>query len=309
MQRTWLRVAQWVFAGLVISFVALALVRRWDLVSAGMAMLHIDWVKLVIASLFVIAGYAVLIETWRRVLAAWDTSLDWSTAAEIWFASNLGKYVPGNVWALAAAGVMARQRGASAIAAAGSSVLVSVLNLLSGLALVLLFASRLVQHAAVFAAVAGALVLGAMSAPILLPGVFAVVARLLKRDIVMPRIPASTIWWALVGTAVAWCAYGVAFRLFAAAVLGDSAVHGGYVLYIAAYTAAYILGFVALFAPAGLGVREAGIIEVLPLLGLTSHSDAFVVAVTSRLWLTALEVIPGVVALAAGYFRSRTRST
>ncbi|MGI8548428.1 MAG: UPF0104 family protein, partial [Gemmatimonadaceae bacterium] len=79
-------------------------------------------------------------------------------------------------------------------------------------------------------------------------------------------------------------------------------------LYIAAYTAAYILGFVALFAPAGLGVREAGMIEVLPLLGLTSHSDAFLVAVTSRLWLTALEVIPGVVALAAGYFRSRTRS-
>lgn len=308
MQRTWLRVAQWIFAVLVLSFVALALGKRWDLVGGALATLRIDWVKLVIASLFVLAGYAVLIESWRRVLAAWDTSLSWTTAAEIWFASNLGKYVPGNVWALAAAGVMARKRGASAIAAAGSSVLVTILNLLSGFALVLLFASRLVQHAAVFAAVAGALVLGALSAPIILPHVVAIAARLLKRDIAMPRIPASTIWWALMGTAVTWCAYGVAFRLFAAAILGDSAVHGEYVLYIAAYTAAYILGFIALFAPAGLGVREAGIIEVLPLLGLTSHSDAFIVAVTSRLWLTALEVIPGVVALAAGYFRSRTRS-
>ncbi|MGI8545887.1 MAG: hypothetical protein ACR2M1_00910, partial [Gemmatimonadaceae bacterium] len=254
MRRPWLRIAQWLFAVIVISFVSLALVRRWDLVSGGMATLRIDWIKLAVASLFVLSGYAVLIETWRRVLAAWDTSLDWTTAAEIWFASSLGKYVPGSVWALAAAGVMARQRGASAVAAAGSSVLVTILNLLAGFALVLLFAARLVQHAAVFAAVAGALVLGAISAPVLLPRGMAIMARLFKRDIPMPRIPASTIWWALAGTALAWCAYGVAFRLFAAAVLGDSAVHGDYVIYIAAYMAAYLLGFVALFGDAGSGV-------------------------------------------------------
>jgi glycosyltransferase 2 family protein len=303
-----MRIVQWLFAVLVVAFASIAISRRWDMIRGRVATLHIDWLMLIEASLLVFVAYAVLIETWRRVLAAWDTKLPWWTAARIWFASSLGKYIPGNLWSLAALGVMARETGASSVAAAGSSIIVNVFNLVSGLALVLIFASRLVPHAAVFAVVALASVVGVLAAPMWLPAMVRLACRVTKRDMTLPVIPASTVWWSLAGTTFAWCAYGLAFRLFAVAILGANAVHGAVVLFIAAYTAAYIVGFITLIAPAGIGVREAGIWEALPLLGLTTYGDAVIVAVISRLWLTVLEVIPGLVALAAGHLRPPTRS-
>lgn len=308
MRSKWMRLVQLLFGGLVVVFAGIAISKRWDMIRDRIVTLDIQWLRLAEASLLVFVAYAVLVETWRRVLGAWDTQLPWWTAARIWFAASLGKYIPGNLWSLAALGVMARETGASSVAAAGSSIIVNVFNLVSGLALVLLFASRLVPHAAAFAAVAVMSIVGVLAAPLWLPAAIRLVIKVTKRDIRIPVIPASTVWWSMVGTAFAWCLYGEAFRLFAMAILGDNAVHGGVVLYIAAYTAAYIVGFITLIAPAGIGVREAGIWEALPLLGLTTHGDAVIVAVISRLWLTVLEVIPGLVALAAGHFRPPTRS-
>lgn len=308
MRSKWMRVAQWVFAIVVIVFASVAVSKRWNMIAPRIATLDIRWISLIEASLLVLIAYVVLIETWRRVLAAWDTQLPWWTAARIWFAASLGKYIPGNLWSLVALGVMAEDTGASSVAAAGSSIIVNVFNLVSGLALVLIFAARLVPHPAVFAAVAVISVVGVLAAPFWLPLVVRIACRLTKRDLKLPVIPASTVWWSLAGTSFAWCAYGLAFRLFAVAILGSNAVHGDVVLYIAAYTAAYIVGFITLIAPAGIGVREAGIWEALPLLGLTTYGDAVIVAVISRLWLTVLEVIPGLIALAAGHFSSSTRS-
>lgn len=302
-----MRIAQFVFAALVVTFAGIAISKRWDMIRDRIVTLDIQWLRLAEASLLVFIAYAVLVETWRRVLAAWDTRLPWWTASRIWFAASLGKYIPGNLWSLAALSVMARETGASPVAAAGSSIIVNVFNLVSGLVLVLLFASRLVPHAAVFAGVAVISIAGVLAAPLWLPLMVRLAIRVTKRDLRIPVIPASTVWWSMLGTAFAWCLYGEAFHLFAMAILGDNAVHGSVVLYVAAYTAAYIVGFITLIAPAGIGVREAGIWEGLPLLGLTTHGDAVIVAVISRLWLTILEVIPGLIALAAGHFRPPTR--
>jgi uncharacterized membrane protein YbhN (UPF0104 family) len=305
-RRNIIRAAQVIFAVLVLWFIVRALAKQWHEIGGRLANLHIEWGALVLASLLVFIAYAVLIETWRRVLGAWNARLSWSTAAEVWFASSLAKYIPGNIWALAALGVMARERGASGVAAAGSSIIVNVLNLVSGIALVLLFAAPLVPYAAVLGAVALAVVAFAVAAPFVLPPVIRWACRFTGRTIAVPEIPHSTTWLSLAGTAFAWCAYGVAFKLFAIAIVGGSAVQGTTVLYVAAYTAAYILGFVTP-TPAGLGVREAGLIEALSRLGLTSAGDAVIIAITSRLWLTVLEVIPGLIALAVGHTRTRTR--
>lgn len=299
MLRRALQIAQWLFAILVVVFAGRAVAREWQSVGHRFADLHPGWLALLGASAIVLATYAMLVETWRRVLAAWDVALGWGTAARIWFVSSLGKYIPGGLWSVAALGVMARNRGASAVAAAGSSIIINVLNLASGLALVLVFGARIVPHPGLFAIVAGVVVSGFLVAPTILPWLLAAVTRITGRQISIGVVPRSTVWWSLAGTTVAWCTYGVAFHLFSVAILGRNAVHGGIVLFIAAYTAAYILGFVVP-SVAGLGVREAGIVEAMSHLGLASTSDAIVVALASRLWLTVLEVVPGLVALAVG---------
>ena len=97
----------------------------------------------------------------------------------------------------------------------------------------------------------------------------------------------------------------VAFRLFATGIVGTEGGGQPILPYIAVYTGAYILGFITPIAPAGLGVREAGIVGGLTLFGLMGRADALIVALMSRLWLTVLEVAPGIVALAASQTRTR----
>jgi glycosyltransferase 2 family protein len=67
--------------------------------------------------------------------------------------------------------------------------------------------------------------------------------------------------------------------------------------YIAVYTGSYLAGYLALFAPGGVGVREAVLVLAMPRFQLASAADAAVIAITSRLWLTVLEIVPGVLLL------------
>jgi uncharacterized membrane protein YbhN (UPF0104 family) len=101
--------------------------------------------------------------------------------------------------------------------------------------------------------------------------------------------------------------YGIAFRFYAMGVLGRGGEFEPFLAYIAVYTGAYIVGFITPIAPAGLGVREALLAQGLVQFHLMSWPDATIVALTSRLWLTVLEVAPGLVALAASQTRTRTR--
>jgi hypothetical protein len=102
---------------------------------------------------------------------------------------------------------------------------------------------------------------------------------------------------------IAWGMYGVAFKVFVAGVMGTAS--GSTTAYIAIYASAYVIGYLALALPAGIGVREGVQINALTLLGLANLGQAGIIAVSSRLWLTVLEVLPALFFLARGT-RGRT---
>jgi len=304
-------IAQWLFALVVLAFVVRGLYTQWSKVRDGLASLDIRWTPVLLASVIVLAVYALLIQAWRRMLAEWDTKLTYGTAARIWFGAGLGKYIPGYVWSLTAMGVMARERGASPVAAAGSSLVINILTIGSGAALALLCGTGLIPNPVVAGLVMIGIVAAAASAPYLLPVLGKVASRVTGRVIEVPQISPSVVWLLLAWTAVAWVGYGVAYQLFAIGLLGSSADHYRVVhaplLFIAVYTASYIAGLIAP-TPAGLGVREAWLYEGFKQLHMMSASDAVIVAFASRLWLTVLEVVPGLVALAIHQLSHRTRS-
>jgi hypothetical protein len=299
--------AQWIVAIVVVGYASSIVAKQWSAVRVRFMALEIHWGEVILASLLVLGAYVILIETWRRVLAAWDTTLGWPAAAQIWFASSLGKYIPGNVWSIAALGVMARDRGASSVAAAGSSIIVNLLNLTAGLAVVLICGSRLVPDLTVFMIVAITMIGAAIAAPFALPPLATWICRVTGRNVKVPKIPPRVIWLSLAGTTLAWLAYGLAFRFFAEGMIGNAIRSSSILPYVAVYTGAYILGFITPVAPAGLGVREALLGKGLVLFGLMGSPEAVIVALTSRLWLTVLEVAPGLVALATSQVKTHTR--
>jgi glycosyltransferase 2 family protein len=297
-RRNLVRAAQWIFAAAVLVFAARSLASQWGKVGAKLSHIQPQWQWIAAATLLVLVSYALLIEGWRRVLGAWDSHLPFNTASRIWFLSNLGKYVPGNIWSLTAMGVMARERGVSAIAAAGSSVLMQLVSLATGAAIVMITGAKLLGEPLLIGAAIALLVVGVILAPRFLPPLAVRVGSFTGREIVTPNIPATSIWTATIATALSWLIYGLAFRFFVVGLLG--AAPGEISSYVAVYSAAYILGFVSPIAPAGLGVRELTLAAFMVQLGLATEADAALVAIAARLWLTIVELVPSGLYVAAG---------
>ena len=300
-RRRLFKLAQWSFAAVVIFYAARTLAIQWNKVEPRISHIQFGWEWIGSATVLVLLAYALLIEGWRRVLGAWDSQLPFPQAARIWFLSNLGKYVPGNIWSLTAMGVMARGRGISALAAAGSSVLMQTVSLATGAAIVMITGAKLLGQPLLVGASALVLVVILLSAPRLLPPLAVWIGSLIGRDILPPTVPATSIWTAAVASTLSWLLYGFAFQLFVRGLLGSSP--GEISSYIAVYTAAYLLGFISPIAPAGLGVREFTLAAFMTQLGLANEADAALVAIAARLWLTVVELIPSGLYIATGATR------
>ena len=115
------------------------------------------------------------------------------------------------------------------------------------------------------------------------------IGRLLPSS--FPRLRAVQPGWLLLAFAanlLAWVAYGAALVLLTKGVLPT--VHLGLRQAIGVFTCSYLVGFVALFAPGGLGPRES--VFLLMLAGDIGLKPAAGLALASRLLLTGTEVLP-----------------
>jgi hypothetical protein len=177
----------------------------------------------------------------------------------------------------------------------GSSLVISIINILAGAAVAFAAGARDLgaPQWAVPALIAAAVLTAA--APWLLPLATRAAAALLRREIKTPSLPASSVWIAAVGCAVAWALYGIAFHLMQIALLGPST--GDVVRSTAAFTGSYIVGFLAVFSPGGLGVRETVMYKLLGSFDIVHGADAWLVVFASRIWLTVIEVLPGLILL------------
>jgi uncharacterized membrane protein YbhN (UPF0104 family) len=250
---------------------------------------------LAFSGLFVALAYAVLIGTWRSVITAWGGSLPLGTAARIWFVSNLGRYVPGKVWAIAAMGALSQRAGVSATVAVTSSVYINAINVVAGFAICLLAAPDVFPVPRSIAIAVGVLaILFVLTPRALTAGVRWAAARM-GRDFAIEPLPYATVALTFIGCAVGWICYGIAFQLLAGGTIGDAS--GATPSFIALYTSSYLVGFLAPFAPGGVGVRELVMISQADRYALMPTSSVALLAVISRIWITLFELLPGLVLL------------
>lgn len=279
-------------AGLVvIGFVIRYVLRNWDEVRQADLAWDLSGLTLAGAVGMVWLTFAGLAEAWRRMVEGWGASVGWLQGARIWLLSSMAKYVPGKVWALAGMVVMSERRGIPAWAAAGSALILQVISLGTGAAVVAgsglaLVPSRTVPGTAVLAGLAlgSVLLSGAAVWPPLTRRLVAAVAP--GAD--LTHVPkAATLAFGFAANLLAWIGYGVAFWLFARGTLPSLGLGLGEA--IGAFTAAYVAGVIAPFAPGGLGVREG--VMVLVLRGQVGLAGALALAAVARLGMTLAEVL------------------
>lgn len=304
--------AQLLILAVVAWFAAAALADQWGAFRLRAATIRPRWTGVAGSGLLVFATYALLVQSWRTLVQAWGGRLGFVDAARIWSVSNLGRYVPGKLWSIGAMGILAQRAGVSPAAAAGSAVVGLVVNLAAGF--VVLFAAGTDVVRALVPGVGQAAVLlpvlglgGLVATPLVLPPLTRLAARLGKREPPSVRVPARTLAIVVAANVASWIGYGVGFRWLAAALVPTAA--GDWLGYVAVFAGSYLAGYLALVVPGGIGVREAFMVAGLRALGLADAPTAALLAVASRLWLTVLELLPGLVFLARGAARPVPRPT
>jgi len=205
-------------------------------------------------------------------------------------------------------GALAEEAGVSNVAAIGSALVVNIVNLLAGFLVVAVAGARLLTGYGptlmVALAVFCVLVFGS---PWLLPPVVRLAARVTGRNIPIPAIPPLAILFAVAGCSLAWNLYGIAFHDLTIAILGGAAGRPSY--YTAVFTLSYLAGYLTLFAPGGIGVRESTLVALLAAAGLETGAAATAIVIASRLWMTVLEAAPGLILLAVRRQTPKSKNT
>lgn len=291
MRKQWWRWVQWGGGLLVLAFIVRYLIRNWATIRTEPVAWQLapQWI---VASLGVIlATYALLAESWRRMLQGWGPRLPWFHAARIWVLSSMGKYLPGKVWAVAGMAVLAQRKGVPAWAATASAILLQVVSIGTGALLVgatgigLLEAHRPGSRWALLiiliaSAIGLALVLCPPLAGRLLAGIGVASGKRLT-----PSAPAVA--FGIGANLAAWLLYGVALWCLARGVLPTAKLGLGDA--VGAFAGSYIAGLLFLLAPGGLGVREGVFMWMLQ--DRLGTANALALAAVSRLGMTVADLL------------------
>ncbi|HET7042051.1 MAG TPA: lysylphosphatidylglycerol synthase domain-containing protein [Gemmatimonadales bacterium] len=286
----WWRWLQWLLGAGLVVLAGRSLWHNWsDLQAQRIAWsVRPAWLAAALGVMF--ASYALQIEVWRRVVQALGFRLRWVQAARVCTVSNLGKYIPGKVWAIAGAALLAQREGVAAGAAVAAAVLLQGLALASGVAVSAFLAPDVLGglapglRATIW--VVGALAV-AGSFTLSIPPARAVIQRLLPARVPpLPTLAPGVLAGALAVNGLVWGATGLSFVWLARGLLDGVTIP--WALATAVFTLSYIAGLIAVFAPGGLLVRES--LVVLLLQGLVGPKIALALALASRVLLTCAEL-------------------
>lgn len=276
-------------AFLVLAVVLLGLALRDSGAEARLALRSVGLVSVLGSGAAVLVGLLASAAVWRALLADLGTVLPARAALHVFFLGQLGKYVPGSVFAVAAQMELGRDHGAprSRVGTAGLLFLgVLVACGLLTAAVVLPFTSPQALRDRGWLLLLLPVGLVALAPPVL-TRLVGVLLRVLRRAPLERPLSARGVGAAVGWALVMWGAYGVHLWLLVRP-LGEA---GGSALLLStgAYALAWTAGLLFVVAPAGAGVREVALLAALaPLL---DRPAALAVAVLSRALMTLGDLV------------------
>ena len=290
---------RWLRAGLLAVAAGLAvygLASQWDAVQAALAKLA--WYDVAGALACVLAGLGCAMLAWRALLAGLGSPLPLPAAIRVMFIGQLGKYLPGAVWALAAQVELARdydvpRRRSTAASLVGMAVTLLVGLIVAGVMLPLTSAHAIGHYWWVLAVTP-------LAAACLMPRVIRfglnLALRVLRRPPLEETVGAAAMARALAWTTLGWLFYG-AHAWFLISDFADKGVHT-FALALGGYALAWAVGFLIIFFPGGIGPREVALIAVLA--PVMPSGSALVVALASRVVMTVGDLVWAGIGLALG---------
>ncbi|MBO2456812.1 flippase-like domain-containing protein [Actinomadura sp. LCR2-06] len=272
---------------LALGFCAFSVVQRWD--ETTKAFQEMSWPTLTGALLLGLAGLFAWTLGWRTFLGGLGSPLPLRVAYRISAISQLGKYVPGKVWALVTQIEMAREHKVPAERSFGSTLLAVASSTACGLAVAavtLPLTSAAARREYWWLFLLAPFMLAALH-PKIVTWALGVMLRLVRRPPLEHPVSLGVTLRAVGWTVLGWALFGAHTWLLCMAVGGDGP--GLPFLATGAYALAFVAGFLVFIAPGGIGAREAALTLVLtPVL---PPGAPIVVAIASRVLLTAADLL------------------
>jgi hypothetical protein len=239
---------------------------------------------------------------WVRLLKAEGVSVTWYAGLRAYFVSQFGKYIPGKVMVIVIrVGMLQNSKGTS-LAVAVTATFETLTSMASGALLgVLLLPYLGVLPVSVSGKSSALMVVAAL--PVALGVLNKMAARMVarKRGPDALPLPAPSLWLLTQGLlhgVCGWCLLGLSLVLVVESVsMNVLGISENYPVYLGAVTLSYVVGFVILFAPGGLGVREFILMATLAphftvfLDPATAEGVAIVIALLLRLSWSVGEIV------------------
>jgi uncharacterized membrane protein YbhN (UPF0104 family) len=236
------------------------IVLQWDQVRQRV--LEIDaWRFLVAALMFAGFLFVFRVLSWRKLLQAFGYELPVAPTMRIWSTSELARYVPGVIWQVVGRVFLVRPYGVSGSVCSASQVLELVIfllaNVLVAVGCLIWLGNKQLQDEARYWLL-GSIALVPLLIVLLHPRVFfALLNRILasmNKPRLTPRVRKRTM-----SALVLWSIVGLLWQSFAVWLLISESLGlplAKWWVVAGAYCLAWCAGFLAVWAPGGIGVRE-----------------------------------------------------
>jgi uncharacterized membrane protein YbhN (UPF0104 family) len=255
---------------------------------------RLSWPVLIISTVFAALSIGASMVGWRSILADLGHPIPLRAAAQINLVGQLGKYVPGSVWAYVLQMQLARRVGVPRSRGFLASLVLTLIGVTAGVTVGALGLRAMAERgdstsrAVLYVALALLPVALAYCNPWALSRLIGLALRITRRD----PLARSLSWRGVLGT-FGWAVLGYAFAgvhlwLLAGSVAGTGVK--GLVTCASAFALAMIAGTFAFLLPSGLGVREFVIAATLSGAGVP-YGQAYALALVSRLLITVADVV------------------
>jgi uncharacterized membrane protein YbhN (UPF0104 family) len=255
----------------IAGFMAYSVVTQWAQVRQ--TWLGLAWQSVLLSFVAAVIGMLANLMAWRASLRDLEHQVSFVTSARITFIGALGKYLPGSVWAYVMQMEFGRRAGLPRSRAFLASLVAGGLGTTAALGVGTLALPSLFEGAnaaeSYGSSVRVALYILTALVPIALicaiPQVLTRLIQLLLRLLRRPPLTHTLTWGGVlqvVGWAtVAWVCFGTHLWLLTNAQAAPGV--GGLFRSVGALAVAMTVGMFAVFAPSGLGVREAVLVAAL----------------------------------------------
>ncbi len=246
--------------------------------------------------------FALFVSAWRLCIHSQGEPCPWRTACFSWLVPNLGKYIPGKLLMLGARVEIMHKHSVrrSITSAAMMFEHMAMIIAAAPFILIVVFTSKSTFSlpACLIATLALLIPISAVVIyPQFLMATLNYILRRTRRAPLQHRPSRKKLLHIIMLHAIAWLIYGISGHLLLTALLPNANVPVW--ITISAFPAAWLIGFVSILTPGGLGVREA--VLVFTLGRFITTEAALSLAIASRATWTFVEML----GVAVGWIASK----